>query len=169
MKNRSILRTWALILIGFNLSSLGHVIGSTCPGKPTVAQALNDSKVVFAGKVISKFKYGVKFKVDRAWKGVLGRYVYIYTSNLRNDVEPWFEKGEHWLVYASDVPLYRIENSAIPYTTRLMTPPCSRTVLLSNAKEDLNQLGEGKPISRAAIGQKRQLLFRFLIMSASPP
>ncbi len=141
-----------LSVVPILLLCLGSASASTCITKPTVAQALKDSKVVFAGKVVARFKYGVKFRVDRAWKGVSGRYVYIYTSNLRNDLEPWFGKGEQWLVYASDLPLYRTENAKIPYTTRLMTPACSRTILLRDSTEDLKQLEK----SRSGFAHRQQ-------------
>ncbi len=149
-----------LLAVTALLLCVGVASASTCLSKPTVAQALKDSKVVFAGRVVATFKYGVKFRVDRAWKGVSGRYVYIYTGNLRNDVDPWFEKGEWWLVYASDVPLYRTENAKIPYTTRLMAPPCKRTILLRHAADDLKQLGEVREQFRTVtVTLTRQLPF----------
>jgi len=60
---------------------------------PSVAQAVKESKVVFSGKVVARLRNGVRFKVYKSWKGVSGTYVYIYTGNLKNDCEPWFEKG----------------------------------------------------------------------------
>jgi hypothetical protein len=117
---------------------------SDCLTRPTVTEAFQTSKVVFAGKVTARFKYGAKFRVYQQWKGVSHRYVYIYTSNLRNDLEPWFEVGQSWLVYASDVPLYRTENSKVPYTKRLMVLPCGRTILLKFAEEDLKQLAKAQ-------------------------
>ena len=133
-----------LLTIFILLLCLGLASASTCITKPTVAEALKESKVVFAGKVVARFKYGVKFRVNRAWKGHSGRYVYVYTGNLKNDSDPWFEKGERWLVYARDERLYEDMGARGRYVTRLMARGCSRTVLLRGAGDDLRQLGESE-------------------------
>src|SRR5205085_61443 len=95
------LLTNALVL----LLTIHPASGSGCASRPTVQDALKSSKIVFSGKVIARLKYGVRFRVGKTWKGPLNHYVYIYTGNLRNDLDPWFEVGQRWLVYASEVPL----------------------------------------------------------------
>jgi hypothetical protein len=129
------------LLIGVLLLSSKMALGSGCLSRPTVAEAFENSKIVFSGTVVARLKYGVRFRVGKSWKGASHRFIYVYTGNQRNDTDPWFEKDEEWLVYASDVRLYRKEKSPKPYMVRLMASPCSRTVLIRNAGEDLKQLG----------------------------
>lgn len=143
-----------LSAFGGLLLSSTIALASGCPTRPTVAEALKNSKVIFVGRVVARLKYGVRFQVETTWKGRARQYIYIYTGNLRNDSDPWFEKGEQWLVYASDVPLYRTERSSVPYTTRLMSTPCGRTTPLSPAGEDLKELGKGIEIPKSATPKK---------------
>jgi|SRR6266542_3388242 len=145
-----------LLVVFFVLLCPRPAPASGCLSQPTVAQALKDSKMVFAGKVVARLKYGVRFKVERSWKGISSWYIYVYTGNIRNDADPWFQKDQRWLVYASDVRLYENGNLTGPYVTKLMARACNRTVLLSNAAEDLRQLGKGsRPLTRAVIKQNR--------------
>src|SRR5260370_31042065 len=124
----AIIPMWTLAFASITITFLfTSVFASGCLTKPTVAQALQNSQAVFAGRVVARLKYGVRFRVERSWKGVSTRYVYIYTGNLRNDLDPWFEKGQRWLVYASDERLYRNMNKTGPYLTRLMSRACNRT------------------------------------------
>jgi hypothetical protein len=60
-------------------------------------------------------------------------------------MDPWFEKGQRWLVYAADERLYQNMNMTGPYVTKLMSRACSRTTMLKDAAEDLKELGESKP------------------------
>jgi hypothetical protein len=124
-------------------------------GVPSVAEALGGSKVVFAGKVIARLEYGVRFKVERAWKGVSSDEVYIYTGNLRNSCDSWFEKEESWLVYAWNTQLYADEEASVPSAVKLMAHGCHRTTLLENAAEDLKELGKGKLRVRKRNNTKR--------------
>jgi len=133
----------AIIVVGL-LSSQASASG--CLSIPTVEEALKNSKAVFAGRVVGRFKYGVRVKIEKAWKGITTRHIYIYTGNLRNDVDPWFEKGERWLMYAADVRLYKDSYGTVPYSTKVMARGCTRTKLLEYAAEDLKQLGLPKPI-----------------------
>jgi hypothetical protein len=130
-------------------------------GVPSVAEALGGSKVVFAGKVIARLEYGVRFKVERAWKGVSSDEVYIYTGNLRNSCDSWFEKEESWLVYAWNTQLYADEEANVPIAVRLMAHGCHRTKHLENAAEDLKELGEGKAPVRKRKNIKRKVARSF--------
>lgn len=123
---------------------------SICWSTPTVPEAFKNSKVVFAGRVVARLKYGVRFRVEKSWKGDVGRYIYIFTGNARNDADPWFERGERWLVYASEERVYESENGTGPYRTKLMARACSRTVGLPYATKDLEELGEGKQLGARA-------------------
>jgi hypothetical protein len=134
-----------LLLAGIITLLLSNVASpSGCLSRPTVVDAVKNSKVIFAGRVIARLKYGVRFRVEKSWKGISSRTIYIYTGNARNDLEPWFEKGQRWLVYAADERLYQKMNMTGPYVTKLTSPACNRTVLLRDAAEDLRQLGEPK-------------------------
>jgi hypothetical protein len=139
MNHRRLLLAGMITLVLSNVAS-----PSGCPTRPTVVEAVKNSKVIFAGKVVARLKYGVRFRIEKSWKGVSSRYLYIYTGNLRNDLDPWFEKGERWLVYAAEQRLYENEKATGPYVTKLMAPACNRTALLRDALEDLRQLGKPK-------------------------
>lgn len=135
-----ILRSTISFLIAVLVFSHGFsATVSICQSTPTVAQALKNADVVFAGRVVAQLKYGVRFKVKRSWKGDGRRFIYVYTGNMRSDAIPKFIQGEEWLVYASKVHLYRTGSSNIS-GTRLMAHSCNRTVLLENAEEDLQKL-----------------------------
>lgn len=127
------------------MSSLASASG--CLSRPTIDEGIKNSKVIFAGKVVARLKYGVRFKVEKSWKGLSKRYIYVYTGNARNDLDPWFEKGERWLVYAIDQRIYQNMNATGPYVIRLRSPACNRTVPLESAMADLRQLGEPTPIA----------------------
>lgn len=122
------------------LLSFTTVDACVCPETPDVSQAVHDARAVFVGKVVRKLKYGVKFKIIQSWKGVSTKFVEIYTSGIRNDCEPRFEKAQTWLVYATELPLFRSEDAGIPYTIRLVARGCSRTTKLKDATRDLAQL-----------------------------
>lgn len=122
------------------LVSFTTVDACICPKTPDVSQAVHDARAVFVGKVVRKLKYSVKFKIIESWKGVSTKFVEIHTSGIRNDCEPRFEKAQTWLVYATELPLFRSEDAGIPYTTRLVARGCNRTSKLRDATRDLAQL-----------------------------
>ena len=136
--------TRALLSAFFLLITFSIVNACTCPASPSVEEAIKKSKAVFSGTVMAKLREGVKFKVHKVWKGVALPYVYIYTGNIRNDCDAQFEKGESWVVYANQTPLYKTANSMKPYVARLMAKGCSRTSRLMEAEEDLKLLGTVK-------------------------
>ena len=146
-----------MLAITFLFLSCEIAAACSCVGVPSVAEAFGGSRVVFAGKVIARFEYGVRFKVERAWKGVFSNEVYIYTGNLRNSCDPWFEKGESWLVYAWNTQLYADEEANVPIAVKLMAHGCHRTTPLENAAEDLKELGEGKAPMRKRKNIKRSV------------
>ncbi len=132
----------SLIRIGIVLLiSVPVVQACVCLETPTTAESFSKHSVVFAGTVIARGKYGAWLRVDRPFKGVSSRTIYLYTGNVQNDCDPWFgKKGERWLVYARLEPLFRTENSKSPYAHKLMARGCDRTTLLVNAAEDLKTL-----------------------------
>lgn len=132
----------------FAFLSSGAAHACVCGEKPAVAQSVRESEAVFSGKVVSKLKYGVRFEVGRSWKGVSGRYIRIYTGNIRNDCDPSFRIGELWLIYAVKVPLYRSDNSTTPYAVKLVARGCGRSARLEEAADDLRELGEHERLKR---------------------
>lgn len=124
-----------------------------CREHNNVADELKRANAVFAGEVIAKeyrdIETGedagaqvliVKFKVDRWWKGDHSKEVYLYTSitkfpdgSSRHNTEDFrFDKGKSYLVYA------------LKFADKLMTNGCTRTKMLSEAEEELRELGEGR-------------------------
>ena len=126
-----------------------------CRKPGSVTEELNRASVVFSGEAVSKeyrkvdfSRSGgvgeaqvlvVKFKVNRWWKGGGAEDAVLYTSvtkipgggtsSLAEDFR--FSKGESYLVYAYG-PRDKLKTSA-----------CTRTRKLTEAEEDLRELGEG--------------------------
>jgi len=113
---------------------------------PGVAVAFKRASVVFAGEVISINRGRAKFRVGRSWKGVSSSEVtlimggavlrrskkhYEVAAHTSCDIE--FERGEKYLVYASDGGGY------------LRAWTCSRTARLAYAQDDLKELKEPRP------------------------
>jgi hypothetical protein len=74
------------------------------------------------------------------WKAAEGKEVVLYTANDSAACGYNFEKGKSYLVYAHSQK--RGEEKV------LGTNICTRTALLSDAKEDLKELGEGKKVAK---------------------
>ena len=118
--------------------------GCTCVPPQSPAEERERAAAVFSGKVnqIKKTKaaddiFGgveVVFRVDKAWKGARKRTVSVFTSSQSAACGYSFSNGLTYLVYAS------ADSSG-----RLSTNICSRTKRLKDAREDLDELGTGKP------------------------
>ncbi len=148
----------ALLLFSVNAHSSYRCIK---PGTPTVE--LKKASAVFSGKVIAQEyqkvinasdkdlgeeRLVIKLKADRWWKGSGDSEVILRTSivKLPNGItEMWaedffFDTNESYLVYASY------------YKGSLATSKCTRTKKLSEAKDELKELGEGfLPVSATII------------------
>ena len=104
---------------------------------PNVETAYQDSKAVFVGKVLDVSKDGdVKtftFKIERYWKGTTSEEIQI---NVRETMryQAWFQVGESYLVYARGDE----DND------KLWEIRCSRSKSLTDASEDLTELGKAK-------------------------
>jgi hypothetical protein len=110
-------------------------------------EKLERSKVVFIGKVkdkggTKKFQHGrlreYTFEVDRAWKGVNDKQITIYSydgSSASCGFE--FIKNQTYLVYS-----YQGSDNLIE------TNLCSGNLLLSQADDELKQLGTGTIIEQ---------------------
>jgi hypothetical protein len=136
---RTLLLTSAVMLLAGRVSG---VLACSCvpPGPPTVE--LNRADAVFAGKVTdidrpllfntSADLVKVTIEVTRFWKGGISRVVTVTTARETPTCGFPFEAGKEYIVYASK------RDGA------LETNLCTRTKLLSNAQEDLSQLGLGE-------------------------
>ncbi|MCG8584203.1 MAG: hypothetical protein MI757_05775 [Pirellulales bacterium] len=107
-----------------------------CAPPPEPKKALEGSSAVFLGKVLDIDKAGrrgvkVTFEVTTVYKGVKGKKVAVSTSSSSAACGYGFTKGEVYLVYCYGKP------------ESLRTNICTRTRRASQAKEDLEALGEG--------------------------
>ncbi|MDJ0706309.1 MAG: hypothetical protein QNJ46_23810 [Leptolyngbyaceae cyanobacterium MO_188.B28] len=112
--------------------------GCSClpPGPPL--SELDQAMAVFAGEV-SAIKqttrgFEISFNVTEVWKGDLTSTLVISTGPHSAACGYPFEIGQDYLVYA-----YGRDS------TRLAASLCSRTAPLSNAADDLVELGDGAP------------------------
>lgn len=135
--------------------SAPFVHACTCPSTPKFDESYSKATVIFAGTVVARGKYGVWFRVDEQWKGRRARRIYLFTGNLRNDCDGYFdERGVHWLIYAYLDPLYASMDAKSPDAYRLRAHSCDRTAPLSAATEDLKQLRGGNSSGRrSALGR----------------
>ncbi len=109
-----------------------------CRKPPEAKEALADSGAVFAGKVIAveevEGRKAVTLEVTTVWKGIAKAKVTIDTANNSAACGFGFEKGEAYLVYCPKLG---------EGEKKLNTNTCTRTKLLKEAKEDLEQIGAG--------------------------
>ena len=133
----------SLIRIGIVLLfSVPVAQACSCSYTPTVTESFARNTVIFSGTVITRGKYGAWLRVDKPWKGVSSRTIYLYTGNLKNDCDPWFEKGERWLIYARPMRLFNNPHGTGPFVLRLMARGCDRTTKFAYAAQDLKALAE---------------------------
>lgn len=136
-----------VIAIGL-VSSIGscrEAFGCSCVEPKPPAEAFQESKTVFSGKVVSinsdEFTKLVTFDVDRAWKGVSEDRVTAVTPANSAACGYDFEEGGEYLIYSHDA-----EES-------LNVIICSRTQPLDGANADLIVLGDGyQPVLAAEDG-----------------
>lgn len=126
-----------VIAIGL-LSSIGacrEAFGCSCVEPQPPAEALEENKTVFSGKVViidsNEFGKSVTFDVDRAWKGVTKDRVTVATPANSAACGYEFEEGKEYLIYSHD------DDETLDVTI------CSRTQPLDEATADLIVLGEG--------------------------
>lgn len=113
----------------------------SCLRPPPPKKALAKSAAVFAGKVKSVKKVGVKHVVEieimRTWKGTKGKTVTVETATNSAACGYGFKVGTSYLVYCYAPP----KGSKVKV---LKTNICTRTKTLKSAKADLDALGKGK-------------------------
>jgi hypothetical protein len=111
---------------------------------PSVEEAYKNSKAVFIGEILNVVKDGdVKtftFKVEKRWKGAAGKQIKINVQETSH-YQAWFEVGDKYLVYArgseKDEKLWEVR--------------CSRSKPLTDASEDITELGRVKKPSKNKI------------------
>ena len=149
-----------IFLIAASLLVLNTTAANACSCVPTTPQqSLNNSREVFAGKVIdivdqsgtnpeasgSLGGFKVIFEVSKVWKGKLEKQQVVLTSGSSASCGYNFEKGKEYLVYANG------------QGTQLQTGLCSGTTLLANAQRDIAVLGKGKTPTPQSSNAAQQL------------
>lgn len=137
-----------------------EVHACSCAEPPPVEEALERATRVFSGEVIEIVDPGknkwirssnepieVIVKVDRVWKGNVGRQATVTTALSTASCGYPFAIGESYLIYASDLG-------------ETDTNLCGRTAKLSNAEADLLVLGEGDIPRYTPHPQKASIHFR---------
>ena len=145
----------AAVIVGvmWLLWTPGPVYACSCvqPGPPT--EELEASAAVFAGRVfLVEHSYDpdgriitpedrstIGFDVSAVWKGAVHEDMYITTPPTGGTCGFVFNEGDEYIVYAYDS---RYEDGG--YSTGI----CTRTALLGEAQQDIDELGEGQaPLS----------------------
>ena len=123
------------------------------PGPPSEELARSD--LVFSGRVVSIQSidegggpakdpdpeapdygvYSIEFDVETVWKGTARETMYLTTNRDSASCGFTFAQGDSYVVYAQD---------------DLVVSRCSRTRLLSEAEQDLDDLGEGSAPAEGA-------------------
>lgn len=149
------MRSIKLLLVGLVLLNAPTSLAVDCPAPGTPSAELKRAAAVFSGEVVAE-EYKdvgpdapeedagakvlvVRIKVERWWKGGSAREVTMRTSvtklpdgSIRSYAEDFhFTKGGSYLIYAF-APKGKLGTSA-----------CTRTRKLSEAEDDLRELGEG--------------------------
>lgn len=137
------------LLIVLIIFSADASLACTCVPAGGAAQELERSDAVFSGKVVEVRRHRqaedifaaveVIFSVERAWKGVEGETISVFTSSHSAACGYGFKRGRTYLVYA--------HGNA---DDRLSTSICSRTRRLKDAGEDLKVLGAVREVTEGA-------------------
>ena len=141
-----------ILAIALSTTGIGPSNVTRCfaPGSPT--KELKKATAVFSGKVVRRdfvveetapgeigWRVVMKIAVGRVWKGDIATEVTLYTSevHLINGLTRIygdhfkFDEGKQYLVYA------------FGELDRLSTDTCTRTREMSQADDDLKELGDG--------------------------
>ena len=149
-----------VLTVCFTLLMTSNAYACSCV-KPEVATAFREARMVFVGEVTEIIQpqtdrptapladklFGIRFKIERSWKGASTREIVILSDQGRAGCFSWgpFVKGRKYLVYAERrTPSgTRIKNLAVLFS-------CNRTELVEKATEDLETLDR----MRRASGEK---------------
>ncbi|HEX8746697.1 MAG TPA: hypothetical protein VF717_05805 [Pyrinomonadaceae bacterium] len=137
-----------LTVIVFLLLNFDVGYACTCAPPPSVAQSLSQAGAVFSGKVLQVkrvkgrgeqaglWQVEVIFAVNTSWKGAERKVLSVFTASQSAACGYNFRRGTTYLVYAGESQ------------GKLATTICSRTKRLGDAREDLRELGAGKPMRK---------------------
>lgn len=129
-----------LSLLALNITA---ALACRCSVPSSAKVSLKQSAAVFAGKVISiesnvdsqRVRFNtIKFQVSKSWKGGAAKTIVVTTPGHSEACGFHFDRGQSYLVYA-----YTIKGQK-----GLLTGICTRTKPLTQAKQDLAELGAGK-------------------------
>lgn len=131
-----------LIFVSLLVLNISLVNACSCIQPAPPLESLEQSSAVFAGKVVditvprrinirSDDPIKVTFEVSQIWKGPDYKTIILTTARDGVSCGYSFKENEEYIVYT-----YGEEDE-------LSTSICSRTKLLSNAQEDLQDLGAG--------------------------
>ena len=122
------LRTVLLTSILFTMLLVSSTTTFACScGMPTVKQAFDKSRTVFAGTVVSIESDGVVFKVNQLWKGAASPKVKVFVRELGTSCDPGVAKGRTLLVYAYPGGSRLALLAAYCRRTRVLTEPDDET------------------------------------------
>jgi hypothetical protein len=115
------------------LISIHYALSCSCLPTNTTLTELSKSTSVFSGKVyqinISSTEVQVYFCISRIWKGIVGTRYLVRTNPDAGLCGFKFEFGKEYLVFTDSI------------NTKLWASICSRTKLISDASDDLKDLG----------------------------
>jgi hypothetical protein len=145
----------SLAVFTFALALSETALGCVCvvsPEKPSPEKAraalvtdFNGATAVFSGKVVEADNLKLKFKVDKVWKGEVGKEFMMATggkeyedgSFSNSSCDYSFKRGEEYLVYA-----YPVDQDIHPGSTDLQARQCTRTRLSKYAEQEMKELDE---------------------------
>jgi hypothetical protein len=138
-----------ITLVLFTMTVPPAANACSCVEPPSVKEEFARSQAVFSGKAIkwmeeedvsfrANHTQKILFEVQQNWKGASKSQMIITTGSGGGDCGIEFQEGEDYLIYAKPSEMYGSQED-------LVTIICDRTTELSEADEDLQVLGKGKP------------------------
>ena len=160
--SKIILSLFIVVSLLFLNTAIVNACSCAQPSPPK--ESLEQSCAVFAGRVVdidvpsgivnsSADPVKVTFEVSKIWKGPDYKTLVLTTARDEASCGYSFKQNEEYIIYA-----YGEEN-------KLSTDICSRTRLLTNAQEDLQELGEGNLPSNSGSNYTPQIYNFILIIS----
>jgi hypothetical protein len=130
-----------IILLAFAVWSTSVALACDCAPE-SLSEAKGRAEVVFRGTITAIRGGKVSFRVDRVWKGNVGRTFDMpelcETSACIGFLPTLLQVGNDLLVFA-----WRLRRD--PSDNEYFTSICTRTQLSQSAGEDFARLGRGKP------------------------
>jgi hypothetical protein len=117
--------------------------------RAAVAKELRQSAVVFSGTAVERNTSGLRFRVERVWKGSATDEIF-----FSRRVDPgYLSDGIREIFIDSCALLFKVGKTYLVYAYRvngeLFVSKCSRTQFLEDTERDINELNRLKPKLRA--------------------